>query len=112
MKITVYNDTDRDWEMHASSDKGANGEQRIPRQSMVNFEVSEPHTRVVFIKVWDDTVTVRVGPDLRSRLGERLPERVPHPVLPLRRPPPSSAPPEATRNHRLHRPNEKLGGKQ
>lgn len=86
MKITVFNDTDKDWVMHASSEKGINGEQRIPRQSMVNFEVSEPHTREVFIKVWGDTVLVRLSPDLRSRLGTSLPERVPHPNLPLNSP--------------------------
>lgn len=69
MKFTVYNDTDKDWVMHASSEKGQNGEQRIPHQSAVVFEVAEPHTREVFIKVWKDTIMVRVGPDLRSRLG-------------------------------------------
>jgi len=75
MKITVYNDTGQDWVMHATSEKGANGETRIPHQSMVNFEVSEPHTREVFIKVWDNTLLVRVTPDLRSRLGQPIPKR-------------------------------------
>lgn len=69
MKLTVYNDTDKDWEMLANSEKGTHGEQRIPSHSMVNFEVAESHTREVFIRVWEDTVHVRVGPDLRSRLG-------------------------------------------
>lgn len=75
MKFTVYNDTCEDWVMHASSEKGVNGEQRIPRQSAVSFEVSEPHTREVFIKVWDNTVMVRVGPDLRSRLAAPITKR-------------------------------------
>ena len=62
MKVTVFNDTRVDWELHAASERGSNKEHRIPKHGAVEFEV--PENNDVFVKVWGRMAMVQyVRPD-------------------------------------------------
>lgn len=57
MRVTVFNDTRVDWPLHTGSERGVNGETRIPKRASVAFEVPDGHD--VFVKVWGKMVMVR-----------------------------------------------------
>ncbi len=57
MKVVVFNDTRVDWTLHSGSERGANGENRIPKHSGVTFV--GPDGDEVFVKVWGKVVMVR-----------------------------------------------------
>lgn len=57
MRAVVFNDTRVDWTLHAASDRGVNGETRIPRGFTVTFE--GPDGSEVFVKVWGKMAMVK-----------------------------------------------------
>ena len=57
MKVVVFNDTRVNWLLHSGSERGINGERKIPRQSAVTFEGTDGAE--VFVKVWGKVVMVR-----------------------------------------------------
>ena len=56
MKVTLFNDTRKDWRLHIGSIRGVHGENRVPSLSMVVFEV--PDGQDVFVKVWEPGVVL------------------------------------------------------
>lgn len=56
MKIRLFNDTSKDWTLHAASKRGTYGENRIPAKDAVEFEVSDGED--VFVKIWNGAVMV------------------------------------------------------
>lgn len=59
MKITVFNDTEMDWNLHSGSVKPVGGTNRILRHTSAEFE--GPDRSDPFIKVWNGVVMVRFG---------------------------------------------------
>ncbi len=57
MKITVFNDTEMDWNIHSGSALAVGGSSRILRHTSVEFE--GPDRSDPFIKVWNGVVMVR-----------------------------------------------------
>jgi hypothetical protein len=58
IKITVFNDTDKDWQLHAGSERGIGGETLIQAGRPVSFRIPK-RAQEVFVKVWSDMVLVR-----------------------------------------------------
>lgn len=58
MKIVVFNDTRVTWRLHANSERGVLGENKIPKHSAVTFEGPGE----VFVKVWGTMVMVCFSP--------------------------------------------------
>ena len=59
MKITLFNDTHKDWALHAASVRGTKSETRISARTSADFEVLEGHD--VFVKVWDHGLALASG---------------------------------------------------
>lgn len=70
MRVVVFNDTRVDWTLHTRSERGAKGENCIPKHSGVIFE--GPDGSEAFVKVWGKVVMVRF-----VRPGELMPTGVP-----------------------------------
>lgn len=56
MKVTVFNDTHKDWRLHVGSLRGVNGESRIPAQQSVDFDL--PDGCDSFVKLWETGVVL------------------------------------------------------
>jgi hypothetical protein len=69
MKITLFNDTHEDWSLHIGSERGVNGESRIPQRNAVTFE--GPDGCDVFVKVWGSCALVRPMPPEEVDAEER-----------------------------------------
>ena len=70
MKVTLFNDTRQDWKLHIGSLRGVNGENRIPAQHSIDFDL--PEGSHAFVKVWD-TGVVMVRPFVVSPAQAQLP---------------------------------------
>lgn len=73
MKVVVFNDTRVTWRLHANSERGARGENEIPKHSAVTFE--GPDDLEVLVKVWGKMVMVCFTPPgaLVTRRRPRMP---------------------------------------
>ena len=56
MKVTLFNDTHKDWRLHIGSLRGRNDESRIPAQQSLDFELVDGED--VFVKVWETGVVL------------------------------------------------------
>ncbi len=56
MRITVFNDTEMDWNIHSGSAPPVSGGSRILRHTSIEFE--GPDRSDPFIKVWNGVVMV------------------------------------------------------
>ncbi len=57
MRITVFNDTDMDWNIHSGSVQAVSGTHRILRHTSADFDGSDGCDP--FVKVWNGVVMVR-----------------------------------------------------
>ena len=56
MKVTLFNDTRKDWRLHIGSLRGRNDESRVPAQQSLDFELADGED--VFVKVWETGVVL------------------------------------------------------
>ena len=56
MKVTLFNDTRKDWLLHIGSLRGVNDESRIPAQHSIVFAL--PEGSHAFVKVWETGVAL------------------------------------------------------